>query len=408
MLPGGLDADALFRTIADRAGDRAQLGSLQGDVHRDDTRFVTLRRGHFARLHRDGGDKSGGSDCAAQVELQTALVGIAGLEARDAGEVAARKECLVATDHVAEDILAIRSDGQRQVALDALVIDQQFGFVDFGEGIACLAKRAIEIETLVDDRIGLQVISGLNAECGAQFFGIGCRGQLSEIDGAIGIARTGDDIEAHPRALLRRIFARVARADRTDHLAIVISVDTQQRTQQLLVLARAGGKLGDVLVAIIQFLDRGQCLEPIDEIAALREWRLLLRKAEHQRIGDFLQIGFVERDPRCILEQVGEPDIIFGLERFERRNLDIFGPGHGNARNIADRGIGIGLRHLAFGCRTVGALLRPFIGVFYRAVGYQFIQRRRAADILRQNGMRCSDRRHREAGSQSAARHLTR
>ena len=110
----------------------------------------------------------------------------------------------------------------------------------------------------------------MNAECGAQFFGIGCRGQLSEIDGAIGISRTGDDIEAHPWALLRRIFARVARADRTDHLAIVISVDTQQRRQQFLVLARAGGQLGDVLVAIIQFLDRGQCLEPIDEIAALR------------------------------------------------------------------------------------------------------------------------------------------
>ena len=55
--------------------------------------------------------------------------------------------------------------------------------------------------------------------------------------------------------------------------------------------------------------------------------------------------------PRCVLEQVGEPDIIFRLSGSSAGSRHLRARPR-NTRNITDRGIGIGLRHLAFGyCR---------------------------------------------------------
>ena len=411
MLPACLDAHAFLGAIADRARDRPQLGAFERDVHCHHAGFVTLRRRHFARFDADGRYQPRSGHRAAQVEGEAALIDIARIEPCDAGEMAAGEERLVAADDFAEDIFAVRADRHGQVALDPFMVDQQFGVVDLGKGVTGLAQSAIEIEPFGKDIVGLEIIARADFESVAQSAGIGRRGQIAQRNRAIGVARPRNDIEPHARALVGRLLARIARGDGADDLAIVIAIDAQQRAQQFLVLARACGKLGDILVAIIEFLDGRKRLEPVDEIPALAERRFLLREAQHQRIRQFFQIRFVESDLRHIGQQVGKDDIGFGFEWLERFENDIFRPCHRHARNFRNRGLGPevarGVFHRNLG-RRVSALLRPGLGIANRAVGDQVFERRRSIRILRRERLDARDRNRGETGSQRVTRQVSR
>ena len=407
MLPACLDTHALFGPIADRARDRPQLGAFERDVHCHHAGFVALRRRHFARFDADGRYQPRGGHRAAQVEGEAALIDIARIEPCDAREMAAGEERLVAAHDLAEDIFAVRANRHGQVTLDPLVIDQQFGIVDLGKGVTGLAQSAIEIEPFGKDVVGLEIVARADFEGVAQIAGIGRRSQIAQRDRAVGVAGARDDIEAYARALVGRLLARIARGNGADDLAIVIAIDAQQRAQQFLVLARACGQLGDILVAIVEFLDRRQRLEPVDEISALAERRFLLRETQHQRIGQFFQISLVESDLRHIGQQVGKDDIGFGFERLERFENDIFGPCHRHARNFGNRGlcpeVARAVVHGNFGGR-VSALLRPGLGIADRAVGDQVFERRRSIGILRRERLDARDCNRGKTGSQRVTR----
>ncbi len=287
------------------------------------------------------------------------------------------------------------------------MIDEQFGFVDFGEGIAGFAQRTVEVELFGQDRVGLQIFARLDVEGIAQLCRIGRRVELAQVYRAIGIARPGNDIETDAGILVGAILAGVTRSDRADDFAIVIAIDPQQRRQQFLVLARARRQLGDVLIAIVEFFDRRERFEPVDEVAALGERRLLLRKAEHQRIGQRLDFRVFESDLRRILEQVRELDIAFRFERLERFDLDIVGPCDGHGGQIGDRRFG---RQHGFGAghTLIGALLCPAFGIVDRAVGDQVLKRRRRGCILRNCWLRTRKRREGKTGRKRAARDLSR
>ena len=142
-----------------------------------------------------------------------------------------------------------------QVALHPFVIDQQFGFVDFGKGVSGFAQCPIEVETLRDDRVRLEIVANLDIERLTQSSGIYCRVEIAEIDRTICISCTRNDIEPHPRAPIRRILSGPAGTDRADDLAFVVAIDPKQRFKEFLILSGTGGKLRDIFVAVAQFLD---------------------------------------------------------------------------------------------------------------------------------------------------------
>ena len=383
MFPAGGEAKALFRPVSDRTRDGAQIGPLDPDIHRHHARLVSLRRADFARSDRDRGDQSRGRDRPAQVEFEAALVDVARIEARDGGEVIAGEEILVAAGNRAEDIFPAGGDRHGQIALVAIVIDQQLRLVDRGEGIAEFAQRGVEVEPFGLDPVALHRIARLDLERPPQDIRIARRTERAQVDRPEAIALAGDDIEAHGRA--RRIgivgsACGAAGSDGARDPTIVEPVDPQQFGQQFLVLARTGGQLCDVLVVAVEFLDGRKRFEPFDEIAAFGEGRVELGEAERQRIVQSHQISFGKGDLGARDLEIGELDILFGEVDVERRKLEIVGPFDCKVGQVRERrfGIEVGAVSPELLLRRVitriGTVARPALGIIDRAVGDQVFQ----------------------------------
>ena len=135
-----------------------------------------------------------------------------------------------------------------------------------------------------------------------------------------------------PNLTVGRPFAGLDRADRTEHLRVVVAVDPQQPVEQILVGPRLRGEACGVVV-VVEILDRRQGPEAVEEFVVLREQRALAREDQHQFVGNpFLGAHL---DARQFEVEVGEFDAGFGSERLDRRQLDLVRPG-----NVDQRGLG--------------------------------------------------------------------
>lgn len=159
----------------------------------------------------------------------------------------ARQKLGIATDNAAEIVFAARINGHCQVALAAIMIDQQFGIVDGGKRIAGFAEGHVEVGAFLDDGIALEEIARLNFESAPEFDRVGGCREIPEIDAAIGVPFARDDIEADHRLAACRILPRLDPANRSDDAPVVIPVNAQQVLEQRLVLVCPGANLREVV-----------------------------------------------------------------------------------------------------------------------------------------------------------------
>ena len=261
MLPARFDAETVPRIVTDLPRQRPQRGAGKRHVERDGAGASRQRCRGFARGHAGARHQSGGEHRAAQVVGQAALIDIAGAKPGDLAQVVRREEPLVAARHRAESVFAAGDDGQRQIALLALMIDEQVGLADFGKGIAGLTKLIVQRGAPVDDLVARQRIAGGDAQAGAQRNEVGTgRRKIAHVDRAEAVAHAGDDVETHARSDADRtfgiIFGDVASGYGLGHLVVVIAVCPQQLFQQSAVGTGARRQLRDRGLVEPQLLDR--------------------------------------------------------------------------------------------------------------------------------------------------------